>query len=82
MEVVWGDISLAIVQRGVGLNVFFHFVTIFCPSSLSRCSYILDPNGEARGFRPRDRDEMVKQVRLNDLKLQYAKYYLNYNISF
>uniref|UniRef100_A0A8D2ZHK2 Calcium-transporting ATPase n=1 Tax=Scophthalmus maximus TaxID=52904 RepID=A0A8D2ZHK2_SCOMX len=29
---------------------------------LKKCSYILDPNGEARGFRPRDRDEMVKQV--------------------
>lgn len=31
---------------------------------LSRCSYILDANGESRSFRPRDRDEMVKQVRL------------------
>uniref|UniRef100_A0AAQ4QNP8 Calcium-transporting ATPase n=1 Tax=Gasterosteus aculeatus aculeatus TaxID=481459 RepID=A0AAQ4QNP8_GASAC len=30
--------------------------------SLSRCSFILDANGEARTFRPRDRDEMVKQV--------------------
>ncbi|KAM6982895.1 plasma membrane calcium-transporting ATPase 3b isoform 3-T3 [Tautogolabrus adspersus] len=29
---------------------------------LKKCSYILDPNGEARSFRPRDRDEMVKQV--------------------
>ncbi|TKS76933.1 Plasma membrane calcium-transporting ATPase 3 [Collichthys lucidus] len=29
---------------------------------LKKCSYILDPNGESRGFRPRDRDEMVKQV--------------------
>ncbi|KAG7224259.1 hypothetical protein INR49_000502 [Caranx melampygus] len=27
-----------------------------------RCSYILDANGESRSFRPRDRDEMVKQV--------------------
>ncbi|XP_076596552.1 plasma membrane calcium-transporting ATPase 3b isoform X1 [Chaetodon auriga] len=29
---------------------------------LKKCSYILDANGEARNFRPRDRDEMVKQV--------------------
>ncbi|XP_077469373.1 plasma membrane calcium-transporting ATPase 3b isoform X4 [Stigmatopora argus] len=29
---------------------------------LKKCSYILDANGESRGFRPRDRDEMVKQV--------------------
>ncbi|KAM6977378.1 plasma membrane calcium-transporting ATPase 3b isoform 1-T1 [Aplochiton taeniatus] len=29
---------------------------------LKKCSYILDVNGEARSFRPRDRDEMVKQV--------------------
>ncbi|KAM9750714.1 plasma membrane calcium-transporting ATPase 3b [Menidia menidia] len=29
---------------------------------LKKCSYILDPNGEPRSFRPRDRDEMVKQV--------------------
>ncbi|KAM4610725.1 plasma membrane calcium-transporting ATPase 3b isoform 2-T2 [Polymixia lowei] len=29
---------------------------------LKKCSYILDTNGEARTFRPRDRDEMVKQV--------------------
>ncbi|XP_061665432.1 plasma membrane calcium-transporting ATPase 3b isoform X5 [Syngnathoides biaculeatus] len=29
---------------------------------LKKCSYILDANGEARSFRPRDRDEMVKQV--------------------
>lgn len=36
---------------------------------LSRCSYVLDANGEARSFRPRDRDEMVKQVRLWDFKL-------------
>lgn len=27
-----------------------------------RCSSILDANGEPRSFRPRDRDEMVKQV--------------------
>lgn len=33
---------------------------IFTP----RCSYILDASGEPRSFRPRDRDEMVKQVRL------------------
>lgn len=31
---------------------------------LLRCCYILDANGEARSFRPRDRDEMVKQVPL------------------
>uniref|UniRef100_A0A3Q1EGS4 Calcium-transporting ATPase n=1 Tax=Acanthochromis polyacanthus TaxID=80966 RepID=A0A3Q1EGS4_9TELE len=35
---------------------------MLCPSSLFRCSYILDSNGEPRSFRPRDRDEMVKQV--------------------
>ncbi|XP_057685664.1 plasma membrane calcium-transporting ATPase 3b isoform X2 [Corythoichthys intestinalis] len=29
---------------------------------LKKCSYILDANGEPRSFRPRDRDEMVKQV--------------------
>ncbi|KAI4823302.1 hypothetical protein KUCAC02_011895, partial [Chaenocephalus aceratus] len=29
---------------------------------LKKCSFILDTNGEARTFRPRDRDEMVKQV--------------------
>ncbi|XP_036000268.1 plasma membrane calcium-transporting ATPase 3b isoform X3 [Fundulus heteroclitus] len=29
---------------------------------LKKCSYILDSNGESRTFRPRDRDEMVKQV--------------------
>ncbi|XP_061591542.1 plasma membrane calcium-transporting ATPase 3b isoform X2 [Cololabis saira] len=29
---------------------------------LKKCSYILDANGESRTFRPRDRDEMVKQV--------------------
>ncbi|KAF3696477.1 Plasma membrane calcium-transporting ATPase 3 [Channa argus] len=29
---------------------------------LKKCSYILDANGESRIFRPRDRDEMVKQV--------------------
>uniref|UniRef100_A0A669EJC6 Calcium-transporting ATPase n=1 Tax=Oreochromis niloticus TaxID=8128 RepID=A0A669EJC6_ORENI len=29
---------------------------------LKKCSYILDANGESRSFRPRDRDEMVKQV--------------------
>uniref|UniRef100_A0A672I758 Calcium-transporting ATPase n=1 Tax=Salarias fasciatus TaxID=181472 RepID=A0A672I758_SALFA len=29
---------------------------------LKKCSYILDSNGEPRTFRPRDRDEMVKQV--------------------
>uniref|UniRef100_A0A8C5DT12 Calcium-transporting ATPase n=1 Tax=Gouania willdenowi TaxID=441366 RepID=A0A8C5DT12_GOUWI len=29
---------------------------------LKKCSYILEANGEARTFRPRDRDEMVKQV--------------------
>ncbi|KAM9785677.1 plasma membrane calcium-transporting ATPase 3b isoform 3-T3 [Neosynchiropus ocellatus] len=29
---------------------------------LKKCSYILDTNGEPRSFRPRDRDEMVKQV--------------------
>uniref|UniRef100_A0A3P9I3D3 Calcium-transporting ATPase n=1 Tax=Oryzias latipes TaxID=8090 RepID=A0A3P9I3D3_ORYLA len=29
---------------------------------LKKCSYILDANGEPRIFRPRDRDEMVKQV--------------------
>ncbi|XP_047461533.1 plasma membrane calcium-transporting ATPase 3b isoform X2 [Mugil cephalus] len=29
---------------------------------LKKCSYILEANGEARSFRPRDRDEMVKQV--------------------
>uniref|UniRef100_A0A8C6TSE8 Calcium-transporting ATPase n=1 Tax=Neogobius melanostomus TaxID=47308 RepID=A0A8C6TSE8_9GOBI len=29
---------------------------------LKKCSYILDANGEARSFRPRDRDEMIKQV--------------------
>ncbi|XP_070823830.1 plasma membrane calcium-transporting ATPase 3b isoform X1 [Chaetodon trifascialis] len=29
---------------------------------LKKCSYILDANGEPRNFRPRDRDEMVKQV--------------------
>ncbi|KAM9856168.1 plasma membrane calcium-transporting ATPase 3b isoform 1-T1 [Aulostomus maculatus] len=29
---------------------------------LKKCSYILDANSEARSFRPRDRDEMVKQV--------------------
>lgn len=46
--------------------------TPFHPSSLSRCCYVLDANGEARSFRPRDRDEMVKQVRLDDTKLQYA----------
>lgn len=43
---------------------------------LLRCSYILDANGESRSFRPRDRDEMVKQVRpihgciFDDLTLQ------------
>ncbi|TNM86596.1 hypothetical protein fugu_006826, partial [Takifugu bimaculatus] len=29
---------------------------------LKKCSYIQDAHGEARTFRPRDRDEMVKQV--------------------
>ncbi|TRY90631.1 hypothetical protein DNTS_003698 [Danionella cerebrum] len=29
---------------------------------LKKCSSIFDGNGEARGFRPRDRDEMVKKV--------------------
>ncbi|XP_068454588.1 plasma membrane calcium-transporting ATPase 3b isoform X1 [Clinocottus analis] len=29
---------------------------------LKKCSFILDANGEPRSFRPRDRDEMVKQV--------------------
>ncbi|KAM3872459.1 plasma membrane calcium-transporting ATPase 3b isoform 4-T4 [Diretmus argenteus] len=29
---------------------------------LKKCSYIMDANGEPRSFRPRDRDEMVKQV--------------------
>uniref|UniRef100_A0A665UV76 Calcium-transporting ATPase n=1 Tax=Echeneis naucrates TaxID=173247 RepID=A0A665UV76_ECHNA len=29
---------------------------------LKKCSYILDANGESRSFRPRDRDEIVKQV--------------------
>uniref|UniRef100_A0A3Q1JET9 Calcium-transporting ATPase n=1 Tax=Anabas testudineus TaxID=64144 RepID=A0A3Q1JET9_ANATE len=29
---------------------------------LKKCSFILDANGEPRTFRPRDRDEMVKQV--------------------
>ncbi|XP_063319668.1 plasma membrane calcium-transporting ATPase 3b isoform X1 [Pelmatolapia mariae] len=29
---------------------------------LKKCSYILDANGESHSFRPRDRDEMVKQV--------------------
>ncbi|XP_061759074.1 plasma membrane calcium-transporting ATPase 3b isoform X2 [Nerophis ophidion] len=29
---------------------------------LKKCSYVLDANGESRTFRPRDRDEMVKQV--------------------
>ncbi|KAG7278443.1 hypothetical protein CRUP_038738 [Coryphaenoides rupestris] len=29
---------------------------------LKKCAYILDTNGEPRIFRPRDRDEMVKQV--------------------
>ncbi|XP_045912846.1 plasma membrane calcium-transporting ATPase 3b isoform X2 [Micropterus dolomieu] len=29
---------------------------------LKKCSYIQDANGEPRTFRPRDRDEMVKQV--------------------
>ncbi|CAL8326300.1 unnamed protein product [Merluccius merluccius] len=29
---------------------------------LKKCAYILDANGEPRGFRPRDRDDMVKQV--------------------
>ncbi|XP_047203445.1 plasma membrane calcium-transporting ATPase 3b isoform X1 [Girardinichthys multiradiatus] len=29
---------------------------------LKKCSYFLDANGEPRGFRPRDRDEMIKQV--------------------
>uniref|UniRef100_A0A1A8PQA9 Calcium-transporting ATPase n=3 Tax=Nothobranchius TaxID=28779 RepID=A0A1A8PQA9_9TELE len=29
---------------------------------LKKCSYLLDANGEPRSFRPRDRDEMVKQV--------------------
>ncbi|XP_071774823.1 plasma membrane calcium-transporting ATPase 3b isoform X1 [Centroberyx gerrardi] len=29
---------------------------------LKKCSYIMDANGEPRTFRPRDRDEMVKQV--------------------
>ncbi|XP_061649067.1 plasma membrane calcium-transporting ATPase 3b isoform X8 [Phyllopteryx taeniolatus] len=29
---------------------------------LKKCSYILEANGEPRSFRPRDRDEMVKQV--------------------
>ncbi|XP_029910980.1 plasma membrane calcium-transporting ATPase 3b isoform X2 [Myripristis murdjan] len=29
---------------------------------LKKCAYILDSNGEPRSFRPRDRDEMVKQV--------------------
>ncbi|CAF92987.1 unnamed protein product, partial [Tetraodon nigroviridis] len=32
---------------------------------LKKCSYILDANGEPRSFRPRDRDEMVKQVTAN-----------------
>ncbi|XP_073731243.1 plasma membrane calcium-transporting ATPase 3b isoform X3 [Misgurnus anguillicaudatus] len=29
---------------------------------LKKCSFILGTNGEARSFRPRDRDEMVKKV--------------------
>uniref|UniRef100_UPI0037E95185 plasma membrane calcium-transporting ATPase 3b isoform X3 n=1 Tax=Semicossyphus pulcher TaxID=241346 RepID=UPI0037E95185 len=29
---------------------------------LKKCSYILEASGESRSFRPRDRDEMVKQV--------------------
>ncbi|XP_058497890.1 plasma membrane calcium-transporting ATPase 3b isoform X1 [Solea solea] len=29
---------------------------------LKKCSSVLDANGEPRSFRPRDRDEMVKQV--------------------
>lgn len=36
--------------------------TLVSVRPLSRCSYILDANGEPRSFRPRDRDEMVKQV--------------------
>lgn len=31
-------------------------------SRLRRCTHILNSNGELRGFRPRDRDDMVKKV--------------------
>lgn len=53
------------------ISLFF-FIPV-CPSCLSRCCYILDANGEARSFRPRDRDEMVKQVRPDDTKLMYVQ---------
>lgn len=52
---------------------FFLCVSVLYPSSPSRCSFVLDANGEQHSFRPRDRDEMVKQVReklwLDDVNL-------------
>lgn len=44
---------------------------------LLRCCYIQDANGEARSFRPRDRDEMVKQVTTR-VKLIYT--YSNFRL--
>lgn len=58
--------------KDVLLISLFFFIPL-CPSRLSRCCYILDANGEARSFRPRDRDEMVKQVRPDDTKLIYVQ---------
>uniref|UniRef100_A0AAQ4NPS9 Calcium-transporting ATPase n=1 Tax=Gasterosteus aculeatus aculeatus TaxID=481459 RepID=A0AAQ4NPS9_GASAC len=46
--------SFPFYKKGYSMNRYL--------CSLSRCSFILDANGEARTFRPRDRDEMVKQV--------------------
>lgn len=37
-----------------------HQLALLCPRP--RCTNILNSNGELRGFRPRDRDDMVKKI--------------------
>lgn len=38
----------------------WHQLALLCPRP--RCTNILNSNGELRGFRPRDRDDMVKKI--------------------
>lgn len=61
MEEVWVWLDIRYQRCSAHLS--------FPPLNWRRCCYILDANGEPRCFRPRDRDEMVKQVRLDDVKL-------------
>lgn len=39
-----------------------HYIVIYYINPSSRCSQILDASGEAKPFKPKDRDEMVRKV--------------------